>query len=412
MYDIITYKSDKLTIETNGEKNKSFKINSVTKKGARLFKDKKIYSGSFVGDIENAELLEQTEKNSKVGIDYQYELATSSKYEYIQEAFDELDLMGLKNDVEKMQDLIRPYHKDFLFNGTFMAHKVEEKLESDSGIDHSVKKFSYDSYYIFKEKGSPNLMDGYFGSTGSKFEMSTAFKNFSPYLDKFKTKIELVDGDYPIVIADDDSSWYYKLLESFYADKYYEGSALYSGKLGQKIFSEKLSLFDERYNPEFGMTAKYDDEGTKTELDHLPLIENGVMKNIIADRRIAHKYKISPTGNGMRSYSSAPTTSFHKVVFGKGDRSFNDILKSLDNCLVVFMAHGGDFTDKGEFSTPIHLGYLVEKGNIVGRLPQLTMITTLEKMFRDDLIEFSSDNFWGPSSQVNMFHKVKVINNA
>lgn len=411
MHDIITYKSDKLTIETNGEKNKSFKVNSITKKGARIFKENKIYSGSYVGDIENAELLEQTENNSKVGVDYQFELASGSSFNYVQEKFDELDLMGLKKDVEKMQEMIRPYHKDFLFNGTFMANKIEEKLESENGINHSVKKISYESYYIFKEKGSPNLMDGYFGSTGTKFEMSIAFKNFSPYLEKFKTKINLANGEYPIVIADDDTSWFYKLLESFYADKYHEGSALYSGKIEQKIFSEKLSLFDERYNPEYGMTSKYDDEGTQTEFDHLPLIENGVMKNIIADRRLAHKYKIKPTGNGLRSYSSAPATNFHKVVFGKGKRSFDEILKSLDKCLVVFMAHGGDFTDKGEFSTPIHLGYLLERGEIIGRLPQLTLITTLDKMFGDDLIEFSSDNFWGPSSQVNMFHKVKVINN-
>lgn len=411
MYDIITFKSDKLTIETNGERNKSFKINSVTKKGARLFKDKKVFSGSFVGDITDRELLKQTEENSKVGLDCSFEQADASTFDYVQEGFDTFDPMSLKDDVKKTQELISDYHKDYLFNGTFTVTKNHETLVSGNGINHSVKKYNYDCYYIFKEKGSPNLMDGYFGSSGTKFEMETAFKSFRPYLDKFKNKIELPDGEYPIVIADDDSSWYYKLLESFYADKYYEGSALYSGKLGKKLFSDKLSLYDERYNPEYGMTAKYDDEGTQTEWDLFPLIEKGVMKNVIADKRLAQKYKIKSTGNGLRGYATAPSTSFHKIVFGKGNRTFNQILSGMEKCLVVFMAHGGDFTDKGEFSTPIHLGYLVEKGNIIGRLPQLTLITTLDKMFGENLIEFSSDNFWGPSSQVNLFHKVKIINN-
>jgi PmbA protein len=98
-------------------------------------------------------------------------------------------------------------------------------------------------------------------------------------------------------------------------------------------------------------------------------------------------------------------------VIGAGKRSTQEILKGLDNCIVVFMGDGGDFTDKGEFSTPLQLSYLVQKGEIIGRLPQLTVKTTTDEMFNTRLIEIASDGFQNDNLKPSLFSEMDVYVN-
>lgn len=117
------------------------------------------------------------------------------------------------------------------------------------------------------------------------------------------------------------------------------------------------------------------------------------------------------TGNGQRSPSSAVFTSFNQLVLGAGKRSTQEILNSLDECIIVFMGDGGDFTDKGDFSTPLQLSYLIRKGEIVGRLPQLTVKTTTQDMFGSRLMEIASDGFQKNKLCPSLFSEMDVYVN-
>jgi predicted Zn-dependent protease len=170
-------------------------------------------------------------------------------------------------------------------------------------------------------------------------------------------------------------------------------------------------LYDINYAPEHGTYRKFDDEGTTRAITHLPLIEKGVFKNIIADLRNAKKYGVEATGNGMRNPDTAINTGFNKLVIGAGTRCTQDILKGLDECIVIFMGHGGDFTDKGDFSTPLQLSYLVKKGEIIGRLPQMTVKTTTQDMFGSRLIEIAADGFQKNHLSPSLFSEMDVYLN-
>jgi PmbA protein len=408
-HDILTLNEESLSIEVIAGKINSYRNKNITKKGIRLFENNKIYSTSFVGQITDAELLKKASAAKSVGIPFDYTLATNPQLKTFDEESMKMPLTAINEAIELSQERLSKYSNDFVFNGKFERSIHTRTMTNADGMKLE-RKFAFNEWhYLFKRVGSPNLMDGYFEESGKTLDIKDVFDKNLPYLEAYKNEITFKDGKYPVLFI--EGGKFGKLAESLIAEKYCEGSALFSGKLNTKIFSPEFSLYDVNYSPYHGLYKKFDGEGTIRELSHLPLIEKGVMKNIIADLRTSKKYGVEATGNGQRSSDSAVSTGFNGLVLGAGKRSTQDILNGLDECVVVFMGHGGDFTDKGDFSTPLQLSYLVKKGEIIGRLPQLTVKSTTQEMFGSRLLEIASDGFQKSNLQPSLFSEMDVYIN-
>lgn len=410
--DILKITEESLAIETIAGKINSFRNVSIERTGARIFKDNKIFTGSIVGKSTKEDLIKKTEAQALVGIDYNYELPKNKNYHYVSKNFSDLDKKSFMEEVQAFEsDELGFFSNEFVFTGKHKVENIVRELESSEGVHSVVKQQIKTMSYNFKKIGSPNLMDGFFYTIGSESKIRNTFKAFKPYLEMFNKEVKIADGEYPVLIVDGEASYYSKLLESFLPHKYFEGTALFSGKIGEKLFHQDFSLIDHAFLPEHGIVSMCDKEGVLRDEAQLYLIENGVMKNIISDLRYANKYKIKPTGNGQRNFDTTSSVGFNAVTMKPGKRSVETILKDLDKCIVAFMAFGGDFTDKGDYSTPIHLGYLVEKGKIIGKIPQVTMTTTIQKMFNESFIEIANNEFFESNYHPSFFHKVNILNN-
>ncbi|MBC7428348.1 MAG: hypothetical protein H7336_07035 [Bacteriovorax sp.] len=409
-YDIFTDTEESLSIEVVAGVVNSSRNKNITKKGVRLFEENKIYTTSFVGDIADAELVKKAQSAKTVGIPYEYTLPQYQNVNMVDRESFQDPLSKIAEAIEETQERLQGFSNQFVFNGKFNRAIQTITIKNDSGALLE-KKFAYNEwYYLFKKVGSPNLLDGYFQGSGRTLNIDDVLDKNIAYLEAYDNEIKFQHGKYPVLFINGDQLMS-KLSESFRADKYCEGSALYSGKLNQQIFSKEFSIYDINYSPEHGIYRKFDNEGTVRKIAKLPLIENGVMKNIIADLRFAKKYGVEATANGQRSYDSGVALGFNSFTIGAGIRTTQEILKSLDNCVVVFMGDGGDFTDKGEFSTPLQLSYLVQKGEIVGRLPQLTVKTSNNEMFNTRLIEIASDGFQKDMMNPSLFTEMDVYVN-
>lgn len=412
-HDILTTNEESLSIEVIAGKINSSRFKNITKKGLRLFDQGKIFTNSFVGEITDAELMKKGEdaKNKVgVGIPYDYNLPSKTHLKIVDEESLKAPLNSINEAIEQTMERLGKYSNEFVFNGKFQRAFFTTQIRSSEGLELT-RTFAYNEWhYLFKRVGSPNLLDGYFEESAKNLNIKDVLDKNIPYLDAYKNEIKFTAGKYPVLFIE-GSSLLSKLSESLVAEKYCLGSALYSGKMNQQIFSPQFSLYDVNYSPDHGLYKKFDAEGTVRELSHLPLIEKGVMKNVIADLRTAKKYGVEATGNGLRSYDSAVSTGFNSLQISRGQRNTQDILKSLNNCVVVFMGHGGDFTDKGDFSTPLQLSFLVKNGEIVGRLPQLTVKTTTSEMFNSRLIEVANDGFQKNDFQPSFFTEMDIYLN-
>ena len=111
---------------------------------------------------------------------------------------------------------------------------------------------------------------------------------------------EIAPGTYravlePYAVAD--------LLEYFAHDSFgalglLEERSYLTGRLGQKVFDERVSIADDSLDPR-GLPKAFDFEGTPKQ--RVELIENGVARGVVWDRETAAR-----AGNGVRSTGHAP----------------------------------------------------------------------------------------------------------
>jgi len=77
-----------------------------------------------------------------------------------------------------------------------------------------------------------------------------------------------------------------------------EERSYFTGRLGQKVFDDKISIADDPLDP-LGLPKAFDFEGTPKQ--HVQLVENGVARAVVWDRTTA-----AQAGNGAQSTGHAP----------------------------------------------------------------------------------------------------------
>jgi len=106
------------------------------------------------------------------------------------------------------------------------------------------------------------------------------------------------------------------------------GGTWWKGKIGEKIGSEKLNVFDDPTIKKSLGWYYFDDEGVETK--KTTLVENGILKNHMQNRETSEIFNTLPTGN-MRAtnYRFMPLIRMACTCMGNGDQDVNEIIKSV-----------------------------------------------------------------------------------
>ena len=108
------------------------------------------------------------------------------------------------------------------------------------------------------------------------------------------------------------------------------GGAWWKGKIGEKIGSENLNVFDDPTIKESLGWYYFDDEGVKTK--KTSLIEKGILKNHMQNRETSEVFNTVPTGN-MRAtnYRYMPLIRMACTCIANGDQKVDEIIKDVKN---------------------------------------------------------------------------------
>lgn len=142
------------------------------------------------------------------------------------------------------------------------------------------------------------------------------------------------------------------------------GGAWWAGKLGQKIGSENLNVFDDPTIEGSLGCYIYDDEGVKTTRTNL--IENGVLKNHLQSRETAEIFKSKPTGN-MRaaSYKFMPLIRMACTCIAAGDWDPNEMIRDVkDGYLISNMKVPSIDMKRYNWSISCQFAHRIEHGEI------------------------------------------------
>ncbi len=163
------------------------------------------------------------------------------------------------------------------------------------------------------------------------------------------------------------------LVSAFNGKMVFDGVSPLKDKLGEQFFDQKFSLWDDSSLPYQVASYPCDDEGVPGQ--RKPLIDHGVVSHFLYDLQTAALANTQSTGNGSR-HGGLPTPSPSSLVIDKGDVPFWDMVKGIQEGLVIELLMGAEQGNilNGDFSGNVLLGYKIERGEITGRVKN-TMVS-------------------------------------
>jgi PmbA protein len=171
------------------------------------------------------------------------------------------------------------------------------------------------------------------------------------------------------------------LLEGINGKNVYTGTSPLIGKVGEKLFDEKLSFVDDStLDGRFG-SAPYDDEGVPHRRN--VLVDNGVLNGFLYDLKTAAQSGVESTGNGRRSLFYPPDPAPTNLVIPAGETLLADMLAGIDEGLLVEDVLGLGNNISGAFSNPLNLAFRIEKGEIVGRVKNASIADNVYTLLKD-----------------------------
>jgi len=151
-------------------------------------------------------------------------------------------------------------------------------------------------------------------------------------------------------------------------------TSAFSGRMGQKVASELVTVVDDGTIANRRGSLNVDDEGIPTRRN--VLIENGVLVGYMQDRLNARLMGAEPTGNGRReSYAHQPMPRMTNTFMLAGNDDPADIIKSVPRGLYAVNFGGGqvDITN-GKFVFSTSEAYLIENGQVTRPVKGATLI--------------------------------------
>ena len=159
------------------------------------------------------------------------------------------------------------------------------------------------------------------------------------------------------------------------------GGAWWKGKIGEKIGSEKLNVFDDPTIKESLGWYYFDDEGVETK--KTTLVEKGVLKNHMQNRETSEIFNTIPTGN-MRAtdYRFMPLIRMACTCIGNGDQNVNEIIKDVKNGYYISNMKVPSI-DMNRYNWNISCQYAqkIENGEITNLLRDVIVMGTAPEFF-------------------------------
>lgn len=153
-----------------------------------------------------------------------------------------------------------------------------------------------------------------------------------------------------------------------------KGSSAFSGRLGEKVAADGITVVDDGSILNRRGSLNMDDEGNPTQ--RTVLIENGILKGYLQDTLNARLMNMAVTGNARReSFAHLPMPRMTNTFMLEGNRSPDEIIASVKNGLYAANFGGGqvDITN-GKFVFSASEAYVIENGKLAYPVKGATLV--------------------------------------
>ena len=232
------------------------------------------------------------------------------------------------------------------------------------------------------------------GVTVSGEDLLTPARLVRERLRRSKTLTSIRSGNMPVLFSPGGSlALWLPLVEGLNGKNVYKSISPMVGKVGEQLFDAKLTVMDDGTLDGRPGSAPYDDEGIPRRCN--PLIDHGVLKGFLYDLKTAAQAGAEPTGNGLRELFSPPDISPSNLVIAAGESSLDEMIADIDEGLLVedLLGLGQGNIQSGAFSNPVALAFKIEKGEIVGRVKDVSIAGNIYELLKD-VAAISKEQRW------------------
>jgi PmbA protein len=178
-----------------------------------------------------------------------------------------------------------------------------------------------------------------------------------------------------------------------------KGASVLANRIGEKVLGENVTIADDPLVDYAAGSMAIDGEGTPARRN--VLFENGVLRRFLFDLQTAALLSAAPTGSGMRGYSSSPSPGTSNWRMAAGMTPYAQMLAGLKRGILLDAALGAGQSNMlaGDFSVNVELGFLVEDGEIIGRVKDCMIAGNAFDAF-NRIREISAETEWHGTTEL------------
>jgi len=289
-------------------------------------------------------------------------------------------------DVQKMHQRLKEFIED--------ANKDYENLVIEEAIleHNTIKRYygnnngsllsSTESHYnlivmFFAKKGKQTSSFNYIMQSAKDLEkailemgaLKKLLKESIEHLEPKAIDEKKFTGDVIVTPACMDAMAYFLLMHL--TNQYLiPGVSNFKGKLGEKLLDEKLTVKTEPDSDELAIKDYFGKDGYINKNEYI--IQKGVLKNYLLDH----------FGSLKTGYKRGPSTGSN-IVIEAGDISIDEMVKSIDQGIILGRFSGGMPAPNGDFSGIAKNSYYVKEGKIQYPIKETMISGNLFEMFQN-----------------------------
>ncbi|MFW9862119.1 MAG: TldD/PmbA family protein [Candidatus Thorarchaeota archaeon] len=201
--------------------------------------------------------------------------------------------------------------------------------------------------------------------------------------------IDLGPGDYELILepAAVGGFMYFMMSTGFSALNYQDYRSFLRDRIGEKVFSEQLTMWDDALDKRHYAPLLYDYEGFPK--SRLELVEAGTVKNLVYDSYTAGKDGVESTGHNAKVWGESMPYASH-IIIEDGDSSVTEMVEETKNGILVTHFHYQNAVDptKGMLTGLTRDGaWLVKDGEIINPIKTVRYTDALPRFLANiDLV--------------------------
>jgi PmbA protein len=186
----------------------------------------------------------------------------------------------------------------------------------------------------------------------------------------------------PLVFAPEISrSLIGAIFEAASGDSIYRGASFFTGKLGERVAAESVTVIDDGAMIGGFGTSPFDGEGLPSR--RTVIVDRGVLANYLLNTYTGRKLNMKSTGSASRGLAGNPGIGAGNLYLVAGNQSPEEILRSVPAGLYVTELIGqGVNMVTGDYSRGAS-GLWIENGELTYPVQEITIAGNLKEIFRN-----------------------------